>query len=62
VSDRHEADGIEGTWQPARLRLNVVHLLGTNDHDGYALRVVRRVSRRHGRPERTSVPGITAFR
>ncbi len=22
-----EADGLEGTWQPARLRLNVVHLV-----------------------------------
>jgi uncharacterized membrane protein YvlD (DUF360 family) len=33
-------------------------LLGTNDQEDYALRVVRRVSRRQGKPQRTSVPGI----
>jgi uncharacterized membrane protein YvlD (DUF360 family) len=33
-------------------------MLGTNDHEDYALRVVRRVSRRQGKPERTPVPGI----
>ena len=33
-------------------------MLGTNDHDDYALRVVRRVARRQGEPEHTDAPGI----
>ncbi len=33
-------------------------MLGTNDHDEYALRVVRRVARRQGALPRTDVPGI----
>jgi uncharacterized membrane protein YvlD (DUF360 family) len=33
-------------------------MLGTNDHDDYALRVVRRVARRQGRAAPTDVPGI----
>jgi hypothetical protein len=33
-------------------------MLGTNDHDDYALRVVRRVARRQGSAPPTNVPGI----
>ena len=33
-------------------------ILGTNDHDDYALRVVSRVARRQGAAEPTDVPGI----
>jgi uncharacterized membrane protein YvlD (DUF360 family) len=33
-------------------------MLGTDDHDDYALRVTRRVARRQGRPSHTDVPGI----
>jgi uncharacterized membrane protein YvlD (DUF360 family) len=33
-------------------------MLGTNDEDEYALRVVRRVARRQGALDRTDVPGI----
>ena len=33
-------------------------LLGIDDHDEYAMRVVQRVSRRQGRPSRTEAPGI----
>jgi uncharacterized membrane protein YvlD (DUF360 family) len=33
-------------------------ILGTNDHDDYAFRVVRRVARRQGKLEHTSAPGI----
>jgi uncharacterized membrane protein YvlD (DUF360 family) len=33
-------------------------MLGTNDHDEYALRVVRRVTKRQGAPTRTDAPGI----
>ena len=33
-------------------------MLGTNDHDEYSLRVVRRVAGRQGRSEPTDVPGI----
>jgi uncharacterized membrane protein YvlD (DUF360 family) len=40
----------------AAIVLEVV--LGTNDQDNFALRVVRRVARRQGRPTTTSVPGI----
>jgi uncharacterized membrane protein YvlD (DUF360 family) len=33
-------------------------MLGTNDHDDYALRVVRRIARRQGMSPPTDVPGI----
>jgi uncharacterized membrane protein YvlD (DUF360 family) len=33
-------------------------VLGTNDQENFALRVVRRVARRQGRPTTTAVPGI----
>jgi uncharacterized membrane protein YvlD (DUF360 family) len=33
-------------------------ILGTNDNDEYAYRIVRRVARRQGASERTDVPGI----
>jgi uncharacterized membrane protein YvlD (DUF360 family) len=36
--------------------LNV--MLGTNDDDTYAFRVIQRIARRSGEPEETSVPGI----
>jgi uncharacterized membrane protein YvlD (DUF360 family) len=33
-------------------------MLGTDDHDEYALRVVRRIARRQGTPTRTDAPGV----
>jgi uncharacterized membrane protein YvlD (DUF360 family) len=42
----------------AAVSLTLEVLLGTDDEDEYGLRVVRRVARRQGKPERTEVPGI----
>jgi uncharacterized membrane protein YvlD (DUF360 family) len=42
----------------AAVSLTLEVILGTDDDDEYGLRVVRRVARRQGKPERTEVPGI----
>jgi uncharacterized membrane protein YvlD (DUF360 family) len=42
----------------AAVSLTLEVILGTDDDDEYGLRVVRRVARRQGEPERTEVPGI----
>jgi hypothetical protein len=42
----------------AAVSLTLEVILGTDDDDEYGLRVIRRVARRQGKPERTEVPGI----